>query len=102
MSFTPNNPETVFDLEALCDPEQNVVAVYTYTCDEGYFFRVEKMWKRIPEDGEWEFDLDDLIVIYVLPEFTPIFDSEEDTGDIINIQTARMYSSIDPEDIEYL
>lgn len=97
MAFTPDNPEDPRDLQAHCDPDKDVVSLLIYSCPEGDFFRDAREWKEIPVDGDWTFNLDGLVRVYVEPEFTYVFDSEDLTGVVTTIEDAILFESVPQE-----
>jgi len=99
MAFNPEKPELKEDLYALFDDELNEVAVLIYESDEGVFYRNEEQWKELSEEDETEFDFDSLIVIYVSPDFIPVYDEAESNNEGIPLDELKEYESVDPNEV---
>ena len=100
MAFTPEKPEFPEDLFCFCDPDLDEAVILVYESDEGLFYRDKGQWKEMSQEDDWEFDLDGLIVIYVDPAFTAVYD-EADAEDLaIPVEDVAKYESMEPEETE--
>jgi hypothetical protein len=102
MAFSPNRPENSDDLMVFCDVEEDDIVIFIYDSgEEGLFYRYLGEWREMlgPED-DYSIDLDDLSLIYVTPDFIPVFDEAEELEEIIPISEVLEYKSVDIDDLE--
>jgi hypothetical protein len=99
MPFTPEKPDNPRDLFVFCDDEIDQAAILMYDSDVGLFYRDKGKWNKITEDDDWEFDLDCLIVFYVLPTFTNRYDEAEAADEPISLEEVSKYESAGPIEI---
>ena len=102
MAFTPDKPENSDDLMVFCDSNEDEIVIFMYDAgEEGLFYRYEGQWKELlsPED-QYSVDLDNLSCIYVIPEFTEVYDEAESLKEIIPISEVLEYKSVDIDDLE--
>ena len=92
MAFTPDKPENIEDLYALIDTEFDEVAVIIYESDEGTFYRNNSDWMELSDEGD-PFDFDGLMVIYVDPAFTAVYDEAEGSNEAIGMDELKKYES---------
>lgn len=92
MAFTPDKPENIEDLYALIDTEFDEVAVVIYESDEGTFYRNNSDWMELSDESD-PFDFDGLMVIYVDPAFTAVYDEAEGSNEAIGMDELKKYES---------
>lgn len=91
MAFTPDKPKKPTDLYVLIDNEYDEVYTIVYSSDEGLFFRYDGEWQ------EWNeainADTDDTEVVYVNPDFIPVFDEAESEDLAIGAADVKQYEA---------
>ena len=92
MAFTPDKPENIEDLYALIDTEFDEVIVIIYESDEGTFYRNNGDWMELSDESD-PFDFDGLMVIYVDPAFTAVYDEAEGSNEAIGMNQLKEYES---------
>ena len=92
MAFTPDKPENIEDLYALIDTEFDEVIVIIYESDEGTFYRNNGDWMELSDESD-PFDFDGLMVIYVDPAFTAVYDEAEGSNEAIGMDELKKYES---------
>ena len=92
MAFTPDKPENIEDLYALIDTEFDEVIVIIYESDEGTFYRNNGDWMELSDESD-PFDFDGLMVIYVDPAFTAVYDEAEGSNEAIGMNELKEYES---------
>ena len=95
--FQPDNPELPVDLACWCDPDENQSYMLFYNCDEGTFYRLEGQWIKKYKSDDWDFDLEGLITIYVLPTFIEVYDRAEAKNEVLPISEVIKFQSIELE-----
>lgn len=96
MAFSPDAPESPLDLYALFDdsnPDNAQVAFLIYESDDENFYRSHEKWKEFSNDDDTELDFDGLLVLYVTPAFTPVYDKAEDDNMAIVLSEVTPYLS---------
>jgi hypothetical protein len=99
MPFTPENPDNPRDLLVHCDDEIDQAAILMYDSDVGLFYRDKGSWHEITEEDDWEFDLDGLIIFYVVPAFINRYDEAEVADEPISLEEVSKYESAGPIEV---
>lgn len=91
MAFTPEAPEFPEDLYTMFDTDADEVSVLMYSCDQGDFYRHKSKWVAILSTDDTTIDIEGLLIVPVLPSFTPIYDETEAASEAVDMEELQQY-----------
>lgn len=93
MAFTPDKPENKEDLVCFYDTELNEQAFLMYENESEVFYRNNGEWVAIQDSDKTQPDLDGLIMVYVDPAFTPVYDEAQKANEAMSLEEVEQYES---------